>query len=160
MHTELRHQASEAGSPSPFCSLKEWDFLQILCISCDGLEEDCTTVSSCYWGYGNPRPGQQNCVRMLLPTQPSPTPPTLHCYCPEKAQAWVSDIAQQVKDLVVMLEDPGPTWWRETLTPESFPLTSTFTLCGTNTHTSARTHMHTHKRMHAHAHTRQYIYLI
>lgn len=32
VHTELRHQASEAGSPSPFCSLKEWDFLQILCL--------------------------------------------------------------------------------------------------------------------------------
>lgn len=59
---------------------------------------------------GNPRPGQQNCVRMLLPTQPSPSSLTLcwcahqRGYCPEKAQAWVSDIAQQVKDLVVVPE--------------------------------------------------------
>lgn len=122
-----QNEASEADSPSTFRSMKERDFLRIRYISSHcrdhGLAEDCTTVLSCYQDDGDPRPGQQNCVRMLLPTQPSSSPSILcwcahqctpfcnqHCYCPEKAQAWVSDIAQHVKDLLVVPEDPGPTW--------------------------------------------------
>ena len=73
-----QNEASEADSPSTFHSMKEWDFLQIRCISSHcrdhGLAEDCTTVLSCYRDNGDPGPGQENCVKMLLPTQPSPLP--------------------------------------------------------------------------------------
>lgn len=84
VHTELRNEASEVDSPSTFRLLKEWDFLRILCISLHwrdhGLAKDCTTVSSCYQGYGNPRPGRQNVWECFYPLSHPFTPnPVLVC---------------------------------------------------------------------------------